>query len=482
MRDILRSFPEVITVTSQHGRPDDGTDPSGFFNAEFFAPLTPFAQWPQGLTKEKLIATMQNKLQQEFPGVEFNFSQNIEDNVEEAVSGVKGENSIKLFGPDLRVLKDKTQEIKAQLATVPGVEDVGVFASLGQPNLTIKADRSRSARYGLTPADVNAVVQAAIGGQPVTDIFEGERRFPLVVRLAPEYRETIEAIKNIQATAQGSGQQGSAYVPLSELTQITLQSGASYIYRENNERYLPIKFSVRGRDLGSTVQEAQAKIAQHIKLPDGYRLEWSGEFGELQEAQRRLAVIVPVSLLLIVGLLYSMFNSLRDSLLALAGIPYAVCGGLLALYLMGISFSVSASVGFISLFGVAVLNGILMLTFYHQLLQSGHERVEAMQRAVETRMRPLLMTALSACVGLLPAALSTGIGSQVQRPLATVVVGGMLLSPLLNLFVVPAFWLLFLPAKQEAETYRGVLEPVGVNGTDPLAPPGERLDDEDERG
>lgn len=461
MREIIQSFPEVITVVSQHGRPDDGTDPTGFFNAEFFAPLKPFEQWPRGQTKEKLVAKMQERLQKEFVGVAFNFSQYIQDNVEEAISGVKGENSIKVFGPDLQVLQQIGNQSKAQMASVRGVEDLAVFSELGQPNLLVKVDRTRSARYGLAPGDVNAAVQAAIGGQAATQVFEGERQFPLVVRLLPEYRQTVDAIKNIQVASQTGGP-APAYVPLSDLASISLQTGASYIYRENYARYLPIKFSVRGRDLGGTVGEAQAKIAQTIQLPEGYSLEWSGEFGALKEAQRRLAVIVPLSLLLILVLLYSMFNSLRDSFLALAGIPFAASGGFLALYLTGEHFSVSAAVGFVSLFGVAVMDGILMLTYYNQLAQAGYARDEAMMRAAQVRMRPSLMTDLSACIGLLPAAVSTGIGSQVQRPLATVVVGGMLLAPMLTLLVVPVLRVIFLP-KGDAGRAVGHNEREGTN-------------------
>jgi cobalt-zinc-cadmium resistance protein CzcA len=446
MRDILRGFPEVITVISQHGRPDDGTDPTGFFNLEFFAPLKPFDQWRHGLTKEKLIERMQETLQKQFVGVSFNFSQYIQDNVEEAVSGVKGENSVKVFGPDLQLLQDRGEQIRTQLNSVRGIQNLAIFYELGRPNVLIDVDRSRSARYGLAPGDVNAVVQSAIGGQQATQIFEGERLFPLVVRLLPQYRESIDAIKGIHVATQNQvgDQQGTAYVPLTELAQISLQSGASYIYRENYARYLPIKFSVRGRDLGGTVAEAQQNVAQHVRLSDGYQAKWTGEFGALKEAQRRLTVIIPLSLLLILVLLYSMFNSLRDSLLALAGIPFAVCGGILALYLTGEHFSVSAAMGFVSLFGVSVMDGILMLTYYNQLHQAGYGRDEAMMRAAEVRMRPMLMTALSACIGLLPAAISTGIGSQVQRPLATVVVGGMLLAPVLILLVVPVLRLLFL--------------------------------------
>jgi heavy metal efflux system protein len=445
MRDIIRGFPEVMTVISQHGRPDDGTDPTGFFNVEFFAPLKPFEQWPRGMTKERLIAQLQTAFERQFLGVDFNFSQTIQDNVEEAVSGVKGENSIKLFGPDLQVLSDTAQALKQQLASVRGIEDIGVFEELGQPNVLIEVDRARCARYGLGAGDVNAVVRAAIGGQEATDIFEGERHFPLVVRLLPQYRQSVEDLKAIYVSTPDGAQ-----VRLSDLCQITLRSGASYIYRENNDRYIPIKFSVRGRDLGSAVTEAQAKVAQAVTLPPGYHLDWSGEFGELQEAQARLAYIVPISILLIVVLLYSLFNSLRDSLLVMASIPFALIGGILALLVTGTNFSVSAAVGFISLFGVAVMAGIMVLSYYHHLRAGGAARETAVIRAAEVRMRPVVMMCLSACIGLLPAAFSTGIGSETQRPLATVIVGGMLLAPLLILLVVPVL-ISFLPARQDAD-------------------------------
>ncbi len=446
IREIIRSFPEVTTVVSQHGRPDDGTDPTGFYNVELFAPLKPFGQWRKGVTKLKLIEQIKSELQKRFVGVDFNFSQTIQDNVEEAVSGVKGENSVKLFGPDLHMLEEKGNEIKKQLASVRGVEDLGVFTMLGQPNVLIEIDRQRCARYGLATGDVNAVVQAAIGGKETTEIFEGERHFPLVVRLLPQYRESLDAIKAIHVPTPGG-----AEVPLGDLAHITIRSGASYIYRENNERYIPIKFSVRGRDLGSTVAEAQSKIEQHVKLPQGYHAEWSGEFGELQEATARLAYIVPMSILLIIILLYSMFNSLRDSLLVMMSIPFAMIGGILALFMTGIIFSVSAAVGFISLLGVAVMAGIMLLSYYYQLRHYGYPRQEAVLRAAEVRMRPVLMMCMSACIGLLPAAISTGIGSETQRPLATVIVGGMLLAPVLILLIVPVL-ISFLPDRQDMET------------------------------
>jgi cobalt-zinc-cadmium resistance protein CzcA len=446
LREILRTVPEVVTVVSQHGRPDDGTDPTGFYNVEFFAPLKPLGTWRRGMTKEALVEALQRRFDTELVGVDFNFSQTIQDNVEEAVSGVKGENSVKLFGPDLEVLQRRGDEIKAQLNTVRGIQDLAVYAELGQPNLLIEVDRARSARYGLAPGDVNAVVEAAIGGKSATEVFEGERHFPLVVRLAAEHRRDVEAIKNVPVAVPGAGAGPTTYVPLADLADLRMTSGASYIYRENNARYLPVKFSVRGRDLGGTVAEAQAKVERNVRLPDGYHTEWSGEFGELQEAQRRLAFIVPLSLLLIVVLLYSMFSSLRDSLLALAGIPFAISGGLLALYLTGMNFSISAAVGFVSLFGVSVMDGILMLTYYHQLRGQGDlSREAALMRAAEVRMRPRFMTALSAFIGLLPAAVSTGIGSQVQRPLAVVIVGGMLLVPLLISWMFPVLLSVLLP-------------------------------------
>jgi cobalt-zinc-cadmium resistance protein CzcA len=448
MRAIIHSYPQVTTVVTQHGRPDDGTDPTGFFNVEFFAPLYSVkdrAHWPKGLTKAALVDGMKQRLSGEFPGVVFNFSQNIEDNVEEAVSGVKGENSIKLFGPDLRILEDKSDEIAQRVEKVPGIQDVGVFHQLGQPNLLVKVDRERCARYGLAPNDVNTIVQAAIGGQVATTILEGERRFDLVVRLLPEYREDETRIRSIPVPTPGG-----SLVRLSDVADIGVEPGASYIYRENNRRYIPIKFSVRGRDLASAVEEAQRIVQKEVELPHGYSIEWSGEFGELKQAQQRLAWIVPASLLLIMVLLYSHFNTLRDSLMALAGIPFAACGGIWALYLTGINFSVSAAVGFISLFGVAVMDGIIMLTHYNELRDRGTEREDSIRQAARTCMRPRFMATLSACIGLLPAALSTGIGSQTQRPLATVIVGGMFLAPALLSIMVPVLRITLVPAGKHA--------------------------------
>jgi cobalt-zinc-cadmium resistance protein CzcA len=443
MREILLSHPEVITVVSQHGRPDDGSDAAGFNNAELFAPLKPFEQWTAGMTKEQLIDQLQSEFSQEFTGIGFNFSQYIQDNIEEQLSGVKGANSVKIIGRDLATLEQLATKVMSEMAQVKGVADLGIFRVLGQPNLNIRVDRERAARYGLNSGDVNTVVQAALGGTVATTLLEADRQFNITVRVAPDYRADMDAVRVIKvgfSTASGAN----AYIPLSELAEISLDTGASYIYHERNERFIPIKFSVRGRDLGGTVAEAQARIGQNVQLPSGYRIAWAGEFESLQQAKQRLQIIVPISLALILVLLYGLFNSLRDSLMALAGIPFAVGGGVLALYFSGLDFSISAAVGFVSLFGVSVMNGILIITYYNEVRMRGIGTIEAMTYAAEQRMRPMLMTALSACIGLLPAAVSTGIGSQVQRPLATVVVGGMLIGPIILLVVVPALQTLFL--------------------------------------
>jgi cobalt-zinc-cadmium resistance protein CzcA len=443
MREILLRHPEVLTVVSQHGRPDNGSDASPFSNVELFAPLKPFDEWPANLTKEKLTDELQKEFSEELPGISFNFSQYIQDNVEEALSGVKGANSIKIVGPNLDVLESLASQAMAEMSKVQGVADLGIFHLLGQPNLNIRIDREKAARYGLNTGDVNTVVQAALGGTNATTVLEGDRTFALAVRLEPKYRESIDAIRNVKvAYATPSGTNG--YIPLSEIADISLDTGASFIYRERSQRYSPIKFSVRGRDLGSTVAEAQERIAAAIKLPTGYQMLWSGEFDNLQAAKARLMIVVPITLMLIMVLLFSLFNSLRDSLLSLAGIPFSVGGGLIALYLAGLDFSVSAAIGFISLFGVAVMDGILNITYFRELRSRGLSVAEAVFQGAEQRMRPMLMTALSAGVGLFPAAISHGIGSQVQRPLATVVVGGMFIGPILLLVVAPALRRIFL--------------------------------------
>ena len=464
MRRLVSTFPEVESVVSQQGRPDDGTDAAGFFNAELFVPLKPINEWRPKVDKESLTNEVLTKLQAEFPGVEFNFSQYLQDNVAEAVSGVKGENSIKLFGNDLQVITDTAAKIKSVLASVHGVTDLAVFTSLGQPTVQIDIDRKRASRYGLSPGDINATIKMAIGGDSAGDLYEpgSDRHFPIVVRLAPQFRKSLEDIRNLKIAVQNpaSAAQSSAsatqssgpsaqapgglvQIPLTDVATVSLLSGASYIYREQQQRYLPIKFSVRDRDLGGAIQEAQAKIAEQVPLPPGLRMEWVGEFGNLQDAIGRLKLVVPLSLVIIAMLLWINFGSLTDTLLAMSVIPMAIIGGVLALFVTGIPFSVSAAIGFIALFGIAVMDGIIVLSQYNNLIDAGLERTAAALRTGALQMRPVLMTCIIAGVGLFPAAMSAGIGSQVQKPLAVVVVGGMMLAPILILVILPVLILMF---------------------------------------
>jgi len=443
MRLIVLRHPEVVTVFSQHGRPDDGSDASPFSNVELFGVLKPPEQWPRGMTKEKLTEQINADLQQAMPGVTFNFSQYIQDNIQEGISGVKAVNSVKIIGPNLDTLTRLAERIRDEMSTIRGVTDLGVFPVLGQPNLNIKVDRARVARYGLNTGDVAAIIKAAVGGAVATTVLEGERQFDVAVRYPPGYRDSIEKIRNIKVAYQTPGG-ANTYIPLAELASISLDTGAAWIYHESNQRFIPVKFSVRGRDLGSTVSEAQHRIAHDVKLPTGYRLVWAGEFGQLQAARARLEIIVPVSLLLILGLLYALFNSLRECLVALVGIPFVIAGGILALFLSGLNFSISAAIGFVSLFGVSVMIGILMINHYNQARLRGEAPQAAMFHAASSLMRPLMMMSLSAGIGLLPAAVSRGIGSEVQRPLATVVVGGMLLGSIMLLIVVPALKIVLL--------------------------------------
>jgi cobalt-zinc-cadmium resistance protein CzcA len=439
MRKIIKSFPEVVTAVSQNGRPDDGTDATGYFNAEFYVPLKPFDAWPSGVDKEKLTQQVSAALEAEFPGVDFNFSQNIEDNVEEAASGVKGENSVKLFGSDLATLEKTAARIKDVMATVPGISDLAVLNSLGQPTIKIDIDRARAARYGLQPGDINATIQTAIGGQAAGNVYEdgSDRNFPIMVRLAPEYRQSLDAIRNITIGAQNPNGTGIVQIPLADVAKVDLVSGAAFIYREQQSRYIPIKFSVRGRDLGGAVLEAQQKVADQVQMPGGYHLEWVGEFGNLQDAVQRLSIVAPLALGLIALLLYVKFSSVRDMLLAISVIPMALIGGILTLFLTGTPFSVSAAIGFVALLGISAMDGILVLSYFNQLIDFGTARADAIVRTCQVQLRPVAMTCVAAAVGLMPAAFSTGIGSQVQKPLALVVVGGILLAPILILIVLP---------------------------------------------
>ncbi len=440
MRHILMKFPEVKTVVSQLGRPDDGTDTTGFYNAEFYVPLKSASEWPGHPTKEALTKQVSDELSAPFPGVAFEFSQTIEDNVEEAASGVKGQNSVKLYGSDLEAIQKTAYQIKAVLGSVRGITDLSVFDAIGQPTVNIKVDRLKAAHYGLSPGDVNAVVQAAIGGQAVgSNLYEygSDRNFPIVVRLAPQFRNSIDSIRKIPVSVPNAVG-GVAEIPLESVADIQLVAGYSMIYRENQSRYIPIGFAVRGRDLGGAILEAQAKIDKQVAMPAGARLEWVGEFGELQKALARLEIVVPIAFLAIGALLFANFGSLRDTLLAASVMPMALVGGIFALYFTGTPFSVSAAIGFIGLFGISVMGGILVVSYYNQMLLSGMTREAAVLQAARTQFRPVMMTCIAACVGLLPAAVATGIGSQVQKPLALVVVGGILLAPILILVILPA--------------------------------------------
>ncbi len=463
MRAVIKSYPEVQTVVSQHGRPDDGTDATGFFNAEFFVPLKPFGTWPGHISKETLTEQLSGELERRFPGVEFNFSQTIEDNVEEAASGVKGANSVKIFGPDLETLQATADRIGAVMKTVPGVADLQVLSALGQPTVRIDVDRVRAARFGLQPGDINAVVSAAVGGQAAGALYEGgsDRNFPLLVRLSAERRATLDDIKNLMIAAPTTtvGGSGVVQVPLSAVADVKLVSGAAFVYREQQSRYIPIEFSVRGRDLGGTVTAAQAAVARQVQLPGGYHLEWVGELGELNSALARLEVAIPISLALIAFLLFINFSSIADTLLSLSVMPMAMVGGILALSLTGTALSVSAAIGFIGLLGISVMNGIIVLSSFNHLTAGGLERGEALRRACETQLRPVAMTCFAACVGLLPAALSHGIGSQVQRPLALVVVGGILLAPALILLVLPVLIDLYSPHGRPPRPSRAGADP-----------------------
>jgi len=433
MREIVGSHPEVITVISQNGRPDDGTDVSGFFNIELFAPLKPFGEWPPGLTKEKLTEDLSKELQESFPGVTFNFSQMISDNVEEALSGIKGENSVKVIGPDLRVNEAKGAAIVNVMSKIPGVKDLGIFSSLGQPSIKITPDRDRIARYGLNTGDVEAIVQAAIGGQAITQVFEGEKHFDLSVRWLDLFRSNISAVRNITvSTADG------AQIPLAQLASIVEEEGPSIIYREDGHRYSPVKFSVRGKDLGSTITASQQAIQKWVRLPYDTHTEWAGQINELNEAQQRLLIIVPLTILLIGLITHAAVKNWTDTLIVLAAIPVACTGGVIALLLSRTNFSISAAMGFISIFGIAIQDGILVVTYFQR---HRHQKqttvVEAARYAGDKGFRPTLMATVVAILGLLPAALSHGIGSQTQKPLAVVVIGGCLTLALVTRILRP---------------------------------------------
>ena len=460
LRKLIAEVPEVDRAVSQLGRPDDGTDVTGFFNLEFGAPLKPMEKWRRKpfklfgykvwdvtISREDIEKELMEKFKK-FPGINFNFSQYIRDNVEEALSGVKGANSVKIIGTDLNQLELLAQQVSSILKNVPGIENVGMFHVVGQPNLQIEIDRSLCSRHGVNVADVEKVVQVAIGGEAFSQMVEREKLFDIVLRLPPEARNDPQDIGRILVDVPGMTEDSPGYrIPLSQLTQIKAHNpGASYIYRENNRRYIPIKFSVRDRDLASAIADAKRMVfepGKGIVLPPGYDLQWSGEFEQMEKANVRLMFIIPLSLGLIMMLLYSMFNSLKDCLLVMVNVLEAAMGGVFALYLTSTPFSISGAVGFVSVFGVAVQDGVLLVTYCNQMRAQGYSVWETCLRGPELRVRPVVMTSLTAALGLFPAAVATSIGSQAQRPLAIVVVGAMLCTLFLTRYMMPILYSYF---------------------------------------
>jgi heavy metal efflux system protein len=438
-RVLLCSFPEVPRCWSQVGRPDDGTDTTGFFNTEFFVDLKPKEQWRPVFhqDKDRLIAAMNRELEK-IPGVTWGFSQPIEDNMEEAVSGVKGELATKVYGDDLKVLEQKADQIVNVMRQIPGIEDLGVFRALGQPNINFEVDRERAARYQINVADIQDAIQTAAGGTALTQVLQGEARYDLVLRYLPQYRSTKDSIENIRLLSP-SGER----VSLAQLCNIKEQDGASEIYREGNQRYVAIKYSVRNRDLGSTVEEAIRKVNAQVQLPRGYRIDWEGEYESEKRAEDRLLVIVPLTILVIFLILYTMFRSPKWAALILATVAMASFGGLLALLFTGTHFSVSSGVGFLALFGVSVQTGVIMLEYINQLRARGHSIEDSAIEGAVLRLRPIMMTMLVATFGLLPAALSHAIGSDSQRPFAIVIVGGLIVNLAMSIFILPTLYVWF---------------------------------------
>jgi heavy metal efflux system protein len=437
-RRSLARFPEAKQIVSQVGRPDDGSDASGFYNTEFFVDLLPRAKWrAEYKTKDDLIAAMDAELNK-FAGVDWNFSQPISDNVEEAVSGVKGELAVKLFGTDLKALEAKANEIQDVMRKVPGVADLGTFQVRGQPNVNLEIDRAAADRYGINVSDVQDAVETAAGGKAVSQILIGEQRYDLTVRYQEPFRKTVDEVANIRILAP-SGER----VSLGQLANVKLEDGASSIYREGNSRYIAIKYSVRGRDLGSTVRQAIEEVRQKVKLPEGYHLDWTGEYESQQRANRRLAVIVPITLLLMSFILYSAFDSWKWVGLILAVVALSPLGGFLSLLLTGTHFSVSSGLGFLALIGVSVEIGVIMVEYINQLRTRGMNPREAAREGAILRLRPIMMTMLVATLGLLPAAMSHDIGSDSQRPFAIVIVGGLIVELFISIVMLPTlyvFW------------------------------------------
>ena len=454
LRKIMLTFPEINGVMSQTGRPNDGTDPTSFFNIEFHVDLKPKEEWTRNISKDELIDQMQAKFA-EFQGISFNFSQPIMDNVEEAVSGVKGSLAVKIYGTDLFQLEGLADSVQKILAPIQGIEDLGVVQLIGQPELRIELDQEKMGIFGVSTADAQAVIEMAIGGKAATQLYEGERKFDIRVRYSPEFRDNETSIGMLMVpTLTGTK------VPLKEIAVIRDVTGPAFVYREANKRFCAVKFSVRGRDLGGTIAEAQQKVSSKIKLEKGMSMEWKGEFENQVRAQSRLAQVVPISLVVIFILLFITFGSFQDAGLVILKVPFALIGGIWMLLLTGTNFSISAGVGFIALFGVCVQNGVLLISGFHEYMHMGHSLVDSIKSTVRTRIRPVVMTAMMAAIGLLPAAVSTGIGSETQRPLARVMIGGLMTDTIFTLLIFPVILELVYIRKlrKEQDSHKARLE------------------------
>ena len=440
MRRMIREFPEVKQVMSQTGRPNDGTDATGFYNIEFHVDIYPKKEWKSGISKEELIERMQKKLGV-MPGVNLNFSQPIMDNVEEAVSGVKGSLCVKIYGDSLSYTEARANEIYDVMKDVQGVEDLGVIRNIGQPEMRIELDENKLALYGVTTADANATIEMAIGGKAISQIYEGEKKFQLRLRYLDQYRNNAESISNLLVPSIHGNK-----VPVKNIAKITTLTGPSIVFRDDNERFTAVKFSVRGRDMGSTIAEAQEKVNKTVHLEKGYHMQWAGDFENQQRASKRLMQVVPVSLLIIFLILFIMFGNIKDAGMVLLNVPFAIIGGIGALLVTNTNFSISAGIGFIALFGICIQNGVILISVFKKNLQAGRRQRDALENAIKyglrTRVRPVIMTALMAAIGLLPAALSKGIGSETSRPLAIVVIGGLITATILTLLVFPLFFYL----------------------------------------
>ncbi|KAA9357205.1 efflux RND transporter permease subunit [Larkinella humicola] len=441
MRHVFEQFPEVKGVISQTGRPNDGTDPTGFYNIEFLVSIFPKEEWKSGISKAQLISQMQKKLAV-FPGVDFGFSQPIMDNVAEAVSGVKGSIAVKVYGPDLYTLEHKSNEIQKQLATVNGITDLGVIRNIGQPELRIELDEQKLALYGVDKANAQTVVEMAIGGKAATQIYEGERKFDLRIRYDQPFRSNEAEIGNLMVPTNNGSQ-----IPIKEIAKIYTQTGPILIYREGNQRYGAVKFSVRGRDMGSAVAEAQQKVSTNVKLPQGYSIKWAGDFENQQRATARLTQVVPLSLLGIFFILFVLFGNVKDAGLVLFNVPFAIIGGIAALLITHVNFSISAGIGFIALFGICIQNGVILISVFKKNLHNRLSLNDSIKLGVISRVRPVVMTAMMAAIGLIPAAISTGIGSETSKPLAIVVIGGLITATFLTLFIFPLVFYVFYRPK-----------------------------------